>query len=457
EVVRNGDDQGGGIVVEGLARPVALAVRSGSLYAAANTADAVVIFQRDATEGTLTFDRVVRQGDDRGDGVLVDGLLGVTSLVITGDGTRAYVAGEDSDAIAVFDRDTGDGSLFFSSLVRDGEAGVAGLAGPRAVTTAGDGTHVYGAGTLGDSIVVFAGPDPLSFVESESDGGGTLAPGDPVTYTIEVSNHGPSRVVDAEVSDSFPVQLEDVSWTCTVVDPDPGNPPEPSEALCSNSGSGDLADLVTLPPGLLLRYEATGTVKPGASGALVNTATVTVPPGVIDRDPGNNSATDDDTTLGFVADLGMEKINLTGEAVPGASLTYQLTVSNQGPSDARDVTVVDRLPETLLEPTWTCVATPRPGLLRWAEQEIEGQESVTGLIEPRTTTVSPDGEHLYAVGADSSGNGTVVVFDRDLRTGTLTWRQTVTNGADGVGGLQGGIGIVVSADGNHVYVAAEAS
>lgn len=88
--------------------------------------------------------------------------------------------------------------------------------------------------------------------------------GDPVTFTLTVTNEGPGEALGASVADAFPPELAGVSWTCT---PDPG-------ASCSASGAGDVADTVDLPPGASVVYTATATVDAVELGTVTNTATV---------------------------------------------------------------------------------------------------------------------------------------------------------------------------------------
>jgi hypothetical protein len=84
------------------------------------------------------------------------------------------------------------------------------------------------------------------------------------------------------VTDLFPVALIGVTWTCV------GS----GGGTCTASGSGDIYDIVNVPPGGDVVYHATGTVDVGASGPLVNTATVEAAMGVTDVDLANNSSTD---------------------------------------------------------------------------------------------------------------------------------------------------------------------
>jgi uncharacterized repeat protein (TIGR01451 family) len=102
-------------------------------------------------------------------------------------------------------------------------------------------------------------------------------------YTITVTNSGPHDAMGATVSDNFPAELTDCSWTCA---PTVG-------ATCTASGAGSINDLADLPTGAAVVYTATCTVA-ASSGTCSNTATITAPAGISDPNPGNNSATDAD-------------------------------------------------------------------------------------------------------------------------------------------------------------------
>ncbi len=101
----------------------------------------------------------------------------------------------------------------------------------------------------------------------------------------------------------------------------------------------------------------TASVLPGATGNLVNTATVTAPGGITDPNAANNTATDTDTPAG-VADLAITKTDGAATYLPGGSLTYTITVTNAGPSDAVGAAVADTFDATrLTNIAWTCAAT----------------------------------------------------------------------------------------------------
>ncbi len=177
---------------------------------------------------------------------------------------------------------------------------------------------------------------------TKTDGVTTATPGGSVTYTITASNAGPSNAPGSTVADTFPASLT-CTWTCTGA----------GGGTCTASGSGNINDTVNLPAGGSVTYTASCSISASATGSLSNTATVTAPGGVTDPTPGNNSATDTDT-LSPQANLGITKTDGVTTATPGGSVTYTITASNAGPSNAPGSTVADTFPASLTC-TWTCV------------------------------------------------------------------------------------------------------
>ena len=167
----------------------------------------------------------------------------------------------------------------------------------------------------------------------KDDGQTTAVPGTTITYTITVGNAGPGEIVGGTVTDTFPAILTGISWTCTAS----------AGSSCTASGTGDIADTVTILPNGTLTYTVTATIVPDATGNLVNQATVTLPNGMTDPDPADN--TDDDTdTLTPQTDLTIVKTDSPDPVLEGSNLTWTLDVTNNGPSDATGVTVTDPLP-----------------------------------------------------------------------------------------------------------------
>ena len=110
-------------------------------------------------------------------------------------------------------------------------------------------------------------------------------PGYGVTYTMVVTNHGTGTVPGEAVATTLSTQLTNIEWTCTAS----------AGATCASTGSGDVDDLVDLPPGATLTYTIDALVPVGASGVLESAANVTPPPGYSDPNSTDNAASDIDT------------------------------------------------------------------------------------------------------------------------------------------------------------------
>jgi len=101
-----------------------------------------------------------------------------------------------------------------------------------------------------------------------------------------------------------------------------------------------------------------GTVNAGATGNLVNTASIVIPGGAgfSDLVPANNTATDTDTPI-FSANLGITKSDGVNYLPVGGSTTYTIVVSNTGPADVIGATVTDIFPLAITNVNWTCAVT----------------------------------------------------------------------------------------------------
>lgn len=133
-------------------------------------------------------------------------------------------------------------------------------------------------------------PALIADLQITKDDGATHYIGDAVkTYTIVVTNAGPSNVTGATVVDTFSTNpnIASASWTCSAS----------GSATCTPSGTGDINDTVNIPASGSITYLVTVQVVPNPSGSLDNTATVIEPPGVTDPAPGNNSDTDTDILI----------------------------------------------------------------------------------------------------------------------------------------------------------------
>ncbi len=279
---------------------------------------------------------------------------------------------------------------------------------------------------------------------TKTDGVTTAAPGGSVTYTITASNAGPSNAPGATVADTFPASLT-CSWTCAGA----------GGGTCTTPGSGNINDTVNLPAGSSVTYTANCTIASSATGTLSNTATVSAPAGVPDPTTANNSATDTDT-LAPSADLAITKTDGVTTATPGGSVTYSITASNAGPSNATGATVADTFPASLTC-SWTCagagggtcsspgsgninttVNLPAGGSVTYtANCTIAG--SATGTLSNTASVSAPAGVTDPTPGNNSATDSDTLAPSADLaitktdgvitavRGGSLTYTITASN------------------------------
>jgi len=185
------------------------------------------------------------------------------------------------------------------------------------------------------------GPTTADLTIAKTDNVTTVTPGSTVTYMITVMNNGPDNVTGALVNDTFPSTITNVSWTCT-----------PSSGANCPSGpqSGDISSVpVNLNSGSSVVFTVTGTVSNTAvpGNTIVNTATVTAPPGVTDPN-GNNSSTDTDTIVSSptAVDLVLTPTSCAA-LMRGKTGSMQLRVANNGPSTATGVMSTTTLPSSV--------------------------------------------------------------------------------------------------------------
>ena len=158
---------------------------------------------------------------------------------------------------------------------------------------------------------------------------------DPLTYTITVVNHGPSDATGVVLTDVLPEHVTLQS------------------AYTGDIQSGQTGDActkvlrtVTCDLGALISGDSaavTITVIPQvAAGDTTITNTANVTSALSDPDVSNNSASQT-TFVNAIADLSLTHTASLDLAPAGGTLTYELNVTNNGPSNALDVVVTDTL------------------------------------------------------------------------------------------------------------------
>src|SRR5438132_416642 len=176
---------------------------------------------------------------------------------------------------------------------------------------------------------------------TKSDSPDPVVAGTDLTYTLKVTNNGPSTASNVTVSDPVPAQTSFVSAT-------------PSQGTCASAVSCSLG---TLTPGGSATITIVVHVDASASGSISNTATVSSDQP--DGDSANNSATEK-TAVAQNADLLITKSDSPDPVVAGTDLTYTLKVTNNGPSTAK----IGRASCRERAQTRVVAATPRKGSCR---------------------------------------------------------------------------------------------
>ncbi|MEQ8995170.1 MAG: DUF11 domain-containing protein [Coleofasciculus sp. B1-GNL1-01] len=158
--------------------------------------------------------------------------------------------------------------------------------------------------------------------------------GESLTYTVTLRNDGPSTATNVAVTEQVPEGL-----TFSSANPSQGS-------YDSNTGIWSVG---TLASGATVRLQVTGTVNnlPIANTAQVTASDQPDP----DSTPGNNEPNEDDqASLNLptqVADLSLSKTASNTNPSVGESLTYTVTLQNDGPDTATNVAVSEQVPEGL--------------------------------------------------------------------------------------------------------------
>src|SRR5947208_576538 len=257
-----------------------------------------------------------------------------------------------------------------------------------------------------------------------TDGKSSVVSGQSDTYTIVVTNSGPSNVPGAPVSDNFPAVFTGMSFTATQTGGASG---------FTASGSGNINDTVTMPSGSVITYTATGTIDPSApSGTLSDTATVSVPSGVTDPVLTNNSATDSDPLV-LTANLKVTVTDGKSSVVSGQSDTYTIVVTNIGSGRVSGSVVNDSFPAVFTGATFTATQTGgASGFTANGSGNIHDTVTMPGgsvIVYTATGTIDPSAPSgtLSDTATVSVPNG---VTDPDLTNNSATDSDPLVLSAD---------------------------
>ncbi|RST07401.1 DUF11 domain-containing protein [Streptomyces sp. WAC07149] len=221
------------------------------------------------------------------------------------------------------------------------------------------------------------------------------APGDLITYTLTARNKGPSVARNVRATDRLPdgITFVDSSDGCTAAGQTVTCGPEPQLAAGQSRSWRFHARLSP-------SYEGDGS-NLGNSASGTSDAT--------DPDPGNNKPDPVLPPGPFtpVSDLATVKTPLgAGPTVPGQEFEYEIRTSNKGPSDARNVTVTDSLPDglTFVSSADPCAASGRTVTCGPLARMIPGGDVVWTFRVKLDAAYSGDGENLRNTATSTSAS-----------------------------------------------------
>ena len=254
-----------------------------------------------------------------------------------------------------------------------------------------------------------------------------------------MTNNGPSNAASVALTDAVPVNTTFVSASQTVG-------PTFSCTTPAVGGTGTVNCTIASFAPTSATFSITVHINPGAIGAVIsNTANATT--STTDSNPGNNTSTAL-TNATASADVSIVK-TAAAAASTGSNLTYNINVTNNGPSDAASVTMMDTLPPNttfvsesqLTGPAFICANPPSggTGTVSCSIATLTTGTSATFSIVVQIAVAAPVGPSSNTATVTSSAdpnpgnNSSTAVTAIVLATADLSITKTPAPGPYGTG------------------------
>ena len=261
------------------------------------------------------------------------------------------------------------------------------------------GGTLYLAGQSGLLTAIAVRQQPESTVDlSVAVAASTVRVGDPLTFSVVVSNQGVNGASDVGVSFVLPptAEIQSAISTRGACNPSPG------QVSCS---------IRSLPAG----SKAIVTVIAFVTTAGTITSSATVAGNEIDTDPANNAASLETVVIPGKADLSIQMTANQLKAIVGVDLTYELIVSNGGPNNATEVMLEDVLPAnasfvSATLGTGSCMESG--GKVSCAIGRVDAGASATAsiVVRPTSTQAMKNIAYVWSESTDPDPKGNIAAL-----------------------------------------------
>ncbi|MEZ6136941.1 MAG: SdrD B-like domain-containing protein [Pirellulaceae bacterium] len=239
----------------------------------------------------------------------------------------------------------------------------------------------------------------VDLVITKSDRTDPTSRGNQLVYDLAVTNNGPSGATNVEVVDTLPVGVTFVSATGGTVTPPVG------------ASRDVLIAIGAMASGATVNLTITVDVEDAAANSITNTAIVrsTETLAGFESTPADNTTTEP-TAIQSEIDLAIDKRDLTDPVKPGESFTYELVVTNNGPSAATSVVVTDNLPDGI---------------------QVNSATSTVGTVtipaSAQDTTAANNDDLTVAIPTLANGATATVTINATVLPGTRGTNNVLTN------------------------------
>ncbi len=221
-----------------------------------------------------------------------------------------------------------------------------------------------------------------------------------LTYTLNVTNNGPSTANAVTVIDELPAGVTFISATHTG---------------CTHNNGVVTCNLSNMNNGAIVQFDIN--VMPTAPGNISNTAIVSAN----ENDSSASNNTDTETTQVDPlsgTDLVLTKTDSVDPVTLGNNLTYTIQITNNGPEDATGVTVTDTLPGSVTFVSASAGCSETAGVVTCNIGNLSADANASVEIDVTTTaagtisnTASVTGNETDPIPGNNSGTEDTVVFD----------------------------------------------